>query len=246
MVVTSPQPFAEPDLSGVTDPNVACGGSLSFRITGPGVNLHTTLEDGDATADQLQATFQAGGTYTAFEDRRPTVARVVFTVVSGAAPTGGGGTVYSRRHDPKPAKSEETIGRTVLATLAGSVSTVGKLTLTLKGKRVSSLKAGRYKISVLDETSKSGFTLQKLGTAGTNVTSTKLVGKHSVTLVAEGRPVVLLLAGQEEDLLHRPRLTLVERGATPLSGVRRLGSERNARRASAQRNASDGRVALYL
>ena len=100
----------------------------------------------------------------------------------------------------------------MLATLCGSVSTAGKLTLTLKGKRVSSLKAGRYKISVLDETSKSGFTLQKLGTTGTNVTSTKLVGQALGDAGAEGRPVVLLLAGQEEDLLHRPRLTLVERG----------------------------------
>ena len=187
VLVTSPQPFAEPDLSGVTDPNVACGGSLSFHLTGPGVNVHTTLEDGDSAADQLQGTFEAGGTYTAVEDRRPTVARVVFTVSAGAASTGGGGSVPGGGSSPstKPATKPDTtpdpIG-SVLGTLSGSVDTVGKLTLTFKGKAVSSLKAGRYRINVLDETSRTGFTIQKLGKAGTNVTSKPFLGKRTVTL----------------------------------------------------------------
>ncbi len=89
VLVTSPVGFAEPDLSGVTDPNYACGGSLSFNLTGPGVNIHTTLDGGDAAVEQFQATFQAG-TYVAVEDRRPTVARLAFTVSGSAASTGGG------------------------------------------------------------------------------------------------------------------------------------------------------------
>ena len=156
ILVTSPQGFAEPDLSGVADPNVACGGALSFRLTGPGVVLHTTLDGGDAASDQLQATFQAG-TYVAQEDRRPTVARLVFTVSSAAASTGGGSSGGgSTTTTPRPTTVPKSTSKTaaVRGTLSGGVSTVGKLTLTFKGKTVSSLKSGRYKITVLDETSK--------------------------------------------------------------------------------------------
>ena len=90
VLVTSPQPFAELDLSGVADPNFGCSHALSWRLTGPGVSLHTTLEDGDGSADQMQATFQVG-TYTAVEDRRPTV-RSVITVASGATNPSAGAT----------------------------------------------------------------------------------------------------------------------------------------------------------
>jgi hypothetical protein len=182
IVVSSPQGFAEPDLSGVADPNYACGGSLSFRLTGPGVSLHTTLEDGDAAADQLTATFQVG-TYTAFEDRRPTVARLVFSVAGGAASTGGGtspSSTPSTQPTTKPANTASTSG--LRGTLMGSVTTAGKLVLRLNGKAVTSLRAGRYKITVLDETSKSGFLIQKLGKNATTVTSKPFLGRNSILI----------------------------------------------------------------
>jgi hypothetical protein len=182
IIVSSPQGFAEYDTSGVADPNYACGGSLSFRLTGPGVSLHTTLEDGDASADQLTATFQVG-TYTAFEDRRPTVARLVFSVAGGAASTGGG-TSPSTPSTPATTKPATTPASTsgLRGTLLGSVTTAGKLTLRLNGKTVTSLKAGRYKVTVLDETSKSGFLLQKLGKNATTVTSKPYLGRNSILI----------------------------------------------------------------
>jgi hypothetical protein len=186
VLVTSPQPFAEPDLSGITDPTVDCGGSLSFHLTGPGVNLHTTLDDGDSAADQLQATL-AAGSYTAVEDRRPTL-RTVFTVAAGAATTGGGGlpatssSPTATKTPTKPDVNTDLVGSKVAGTLSGGVDTRGRLTLTYKGKPVGSLKAGRYRITVLDETSKSGFTIQKLGKAATSVTTKPYLGKRSVTL----------------------------------------------------------------
>ena len=183
--VTSPQGFAEPDLSGVADPNFACGGALSFRLTGPGVNLHTTLEDGDSAAAQFQATFQVG-TYVALEDRRPTVARLAFTVANAAASTGGGSTPNPSGGGTTTTVTKKAVGDppivNVRGTLNGSVSTAGKLTLTHKGKNVASLKSGRYKVTVLDEMSKKGFTIQKLGKKATNVTGTTFVGRKSVTL----------------------------------------------------------------
>jgi hypothetical protein len=192
ILITSPQPFAAPDLSGETDPSVACGGSLSFRLTGPGVNLHTTLEDGDAASDQLRATFQSG-TYVAQEDLRPTVARLTITVSPGAAGTGvssgttsgggSGGTSTTKSNAASGAASSGGAGLTGLrGTLTGNVSTLGKPTLTFRGKKVSSLKAGRYRLTVLDETGKQGFTIQKLGKPSVKVTGTSFLGRHAVTL----------------------------------------------------------------
>ena len=183
VLVTTPQAFAEVDLSGVSDPTLACGGFVSFHLTGPGVNVSTTLDDGDGQSDQHGATLQVG-TYTALDDRRPT-ARYVITVAAGAASTNPGtSTPTTTTSKPAPAKPKPatSTGGAVLGTLSGSVDTKGKLTLTLRGKPVSSLKSGRYRISVLDETSRSGFTIQKLGAKATNVTSKPFLGRRSVTL----------------------------------------------------------------
>ncbi len=62
------------------------------------------------------------------------------------------------------------------------MNTAGKLTLTFKGKPVSSLKAGRYNVTVLDETAKKGFTIQRRGTKSTTVTGKTFLGRHVVTL----------------------------------------------------------------
>ena len=66
--------------------------------------------------------------------------------------------------------------------LSGNVSTTGKLTLKYLGKPVGSLKTGSYKVSVLDETSKAAFYLQRSKSPATKVSSSSFVGKHSVTL----------------------------------------------------------------
>jgi hypothetical protein len=194
VLVTSPLPFAEPDLSGVADPNIACSHSLSFRLTGPGVGLHTTLEDGDASSDQLQAAFQVG-TYVAQEDRRPAVTRTVITVSSGASSTGGGtsggasGGSSGSPSNPKPSTgSGAGSGLAFHGWLNGNVSTAGALTLKFKGKAVSKLKAGRYRITVVDRAPRSSFSLQRVGKPAVTVTGLPFVGKRTMTLnLSEGR-----------------------------------------------------------
>ena len=97
--------------SGVADPTLACGGSLSFHLTGPGVTLDTTLDDGDASADQMTANFQAGRTYTTFDDRRP-AGRAHLHGAAGAASTAAAArSRRARRASTKPAKpAAEPIG----------------------------------------------------------------------------------------------------------------------------------------
>jgi hypothetical protein len=197
VVVTSPVPFGEPDLSDVTDPNYSCGGSLSFHLTGPGVSLHTNLEGGGDPSDEFEATFQAG-TYVAVEDRRAALTRTVFSVSSGATSTGGGvaggggsggaspsgnsnaaiPTVGNPSRKPAPVANLQAFR----GSLAASVSTSGKPALTFKGKAVLFLKAGRYTVTVRDQAKTTGFTLQRVGNPAVSVTKPPFVGSKTMTV----------------------------------------------------------------
>ena len=88
----------------------------------------------------------------------------------------------------KPAKSSPApkpapVDKTLRGTLDGSVTTAGKLVLTLKSKPVTTLKTGRYKLTVLDETSKRGFSLQKDGAkTATSVTTVPYLGRNTILI----------------------------------------------------------------
>ena len=56
------------------------------------------------------------------------------------------------------------------------------LTLEYLGKTVSTLKTGRYRVSVRDETAKAAFYLQKLGRAAVKISSKSFVGKDQTLL----------------------------------------------------------------
>jgi len=47
---------------------------------------------------------------------------------------------------------------------------------------VTNLKSGRYKLSILDETAKAAFKLQKLGKQPVTLTTPAFVGRHTATL----------------------------------------------------------------
>ncbi len=170
-----------------------CKGWVQFQLTGPGVDLFTTLDTGcDAYLLLPPHTFKEGATYTAQDLNQPSVTRTALTVLTSGTPdapkspysatTGKGETSFDLIGSNIPKK----LGVKLAGTLNGGVSTVGKPTLKRQGKTVSTLKAGRYKITVLDETSKRGFTIQKLGKPSVTVTGTTFVGKgfKTVTLKA--------------------------------------------------------------
>src|SRR4051812_34834386 len=82
VVVTSPEAFAGVDLSGKSD-LTACKGSVKFQLSGPGVSIATTLDDGDGEFDLEPAIFRASSTYTAVDNNQPSLARVSFTTQAG-------------------------------------------------------------------------------------------------------------------------------------------------------------------
>jgi hypothetical protein len=190
VVVTTPIPFAAEDPS----PNdfTACKGSVLFQLTGPGVSLSTTLDDGDGAFYQFTATFKAGSTYTAQDNNQPSVARGTFsTTATGspstpALPAGSGGTGTS-----KPTVSHDIAGSAVVpvpfrGNLAATIDTAGKLALKSKGKVVGTLKAGLYTFAVVDKSATSGFTIQKLArgvkTSAITLTGVGYKGTHVKTI----------------------------------------------------------------
>jgi hypothetical protein len=164
-----------------------CKGWVQFQLTGPGVNLFTTLDSGcDAFLVLPAQTFKPNSTYTAQDLNQPSVAHASFTTlasgtppipVSPYGPTSGKGT-----------SQQELVGSlqrsAVRATLVGALSPTGKPTLTNNGKPVSVLKAGRYRFSITDRDPKASFTLEAVnGGLVKDLTQASFVGKHSVTLM---------------------------------------------------------------
>ena len=186
--VTTPVAFGGIDLSGTND-MTACKGFVQFHLTGPGVNVETTLMDGDAGFDLMPVTFQAGQTYTATDGNQPTVARVSFTTSS----SGSAAPVPTSTTSPTSSKKTSTggAGNSVLGTplptalrgtLVATVGHNGALTLTDRGLLVTSLKSGRYRVVVDDRSSIAGFTLQRLKQPAQTVSGATFVGKKTATI----------------------------------------------------------------
>ena len=71
---------------------------------------------------------------------------------------------------------------TVLGTLDASVG-VTTAKLVFRGTRVTSLRAGKYRVLITDSSSKAGFELQRIGLAVKSLTGGPFVGRHTVVLV---------------------------------------------------------------
>jgi hypothetical protein len=181
ILVTSPVPFAAVDLVGIND-MTACKGSASFQLTGPGVSLTTTMDDGDSDNAFIYATFQPNSTYTAVDTLQPSVARYQFTTSATAAATAG--TATTTLPPPTPGSASASIANPppAKASLIGTVTADGTVTLTLKGKRFTALHTGWYVVHVTDHDPKTGFTLQSGHAHGRAITSGPEVGRTTVTL----------------------------------------------------------------
>ncbi|HZO98598.1 MAG TPA: hypothetical protein VFB42_14650 [Gaiellaceae bacterium] len=162
-----------------------CRGWVQFQLTGPGVNLFTTLDSGcDAFYLLPATTFQPGATYTAQDLNQPALTRTAITTLTSGAPP-----VPVSPYGPTSGKGQlstdivgSAIGDEVRATLSGTLSAKGKATLTSRGKPVSILKAGRYKFSVKDASAKRGFTIQALDGKPIRITEDAFVGRHARTV----------------------------------------------------------------
>jgi hypothetical protein len=160
-----------------------------FHLTGPGVNLASDLLPCENPRELLTVTLRPNSTYVYEDSRHPELARVVFSTTGGgssAETSSAGGGPSTGAYSGSVANSAG-VGSAVKAvpfrgTLVGTVGSSGKITLRLDGKGVSSLKSGRYRITVDDSTPRGGFTVERPNKKPVRLTGSSFVGKHAVTL----------------------------------------------------------------
>jgi hypothetical protein len=189
--ITTPQVFAEVDLNGIHD-MTACQSFVQFQISGPGVNISTTLQDGDEDYGVLDATFLPSSTYVASDQNQPSVARLSFGTASSGSPVAppsasGAGTSTGKgtqQTDLVGSKSATaaTTANVLRGTLDATVSAKGTPKLTFKGRIVTTLAAGRYTITVVDQSKRSGFIIQETRKASKTLAAVPFVGKKSASI----------------------------------------------------------------
>lgn len=159
-----------------------CANVPYFTLKGPGENIVDNMDGGELSTNQYNAYFQPNATYTWHSDI-DTTAVYTFTTngsVVGAPPAVVGPKGLSSTNHGTAQSVNPLAGNaaTLQGTLNAVVSPSGKVTLTFDGKRVSTLKAGAYKIAVNDASASSGLMLQKIKRVVT-VTGLKFKGAHT-------------------------------------------------------------------
>jgi hypothetical protein len=184
----------------VTFNNQSSSGGIvhKWHLSGPGVDLSGPGVDLSAFAavdlgcnssvEQYLGVLQPSSVYTVQDDLHPAIQPVVFRTSATGSSTSGqaGGSSTAGKSGPN-VNNSDIVGSLVLpyrGSLAAAVSAAGKLSLTRNGRPVSStsLKAGRYTITVVDGSAKTGFTLKKVEPSKWTVVLTRaaFVGKRSV------------------------------------------------------------------
>ena len=161
----------------------------NFHLFGPGVDMAT--DTGGVSSPTWSVTLQPGSTYKFQCDTHFDFMYGVFqtsgTASSSGGSTGGssGGTSSGGTSSGGTSSGGTSSGGSqtvLLGTLSGTVGAVGKLTLALRGKPVTKLKAGHYKIAVSDKTHVRSFVVKEKGHPAITISSAPFVGTHSVTL----------------------------------------------------------------
>jgi hypothetical protein len=170
-----------------------------FDLKGPGEALNDDMSGGEVNTEVYNIFLQPNATYTwRIDNVNPPIVHT-FTTSStiagtplGSSATGGSGVATQP-------SSQDIVGSAIVPVrgkLAASVSPAGKLALSFQGKSVGGLTAGRYTFTVVDESPRSGFMLEKSGHAPMKVTGPAFVGKRTLTVnLTAGRWLVLPAAG---------------------------------------------------
>ncbi|HEX4521277.1 MAG TPA: hypothetical protein VH063_16975 [Gaiellaceae bacterium] len=163
-----------------------------LHLAGPGVNLMTDLQGGDDKSEIYNETLAPNATYTFRDDDLPNLPAIVFTTsstpaVSSTTPTSTGTTTTSatKPKSSKTSKNSDVVGSaktTFRGTLEAMVGVHGSLSLTKARKRVTALKAGRYRFAVSDRSTTRGFFIEKIRTPFRTLSTPAFVGKRQTTV----------------------------------------------------------------
>jgi hypothetical protein len=171
---------------------VACGiGWVQFQMTGPGVNLSTTLTVGCDSSDTFPAVYFApNSTFVAQDLAQPSVTRTTISTLASGAPTNPTSSSANLPTSTTSSGGLSALGTPLsgkapakLGSLGATVSSAGKVTLSYKSKPVATLAAGSYTLSVTSKSKSTGF---EIAHAGHKATIVKGLGTHSVAVTLTG------------------------------------------------------------
>ena len=142
-----------------------CSALPYFHLTGPGVNISTDMNEGTQSKAANNANLEPSSTYVWTDDAVPGVTHSFTTsaVVEGSPPSPGTGSTSGSSSGPG-VSYPSIIGSDVVPSrgkLTATISSTGKLTLSYRGKPTTSLRAGKYTLSVVDRYARSGLTLRR-------------------------------------------------------------------------------------
>ena len=154
-----------------------------FHLSGPGIDFKATNTNTQAT---FSVTFQSGATYVIQDDLDPKIRQTIVATTAGGTSTSATTTTTpsSTAKTPKPTSSD-IVGSGIVpfrGRLAATVNPAGKLALTIKGKAVSTLKAGLYTFTVVDKSTKSAFAVERLKASAITLTGVGYTGTHVKTI----------------------------------------------------------------
>jgi hypothetical protein len=142
-----------------------------FVLSGPGIDLMTDLQGGDDKSEIYPESLAANATYTFSDSNLPALGRIVIHTTGTPAPSSGGTPTT-----PAPvtttgsasSSNSDVVGSGLASlpfrgALQATVAATGRLSLDRQGRRVTSLPAGRYAITVTDRSRRTGFVLQQHG-----------------------------------------------------------------------------------
>lgn len=166
------------------------GATHAMHLFGPGVDYSSVLTQEEETQAVWSVMFQPNSTYTFQDDYRPTLIHVVFRTTAAAPVATSQASVSTpssatAKHSATVATNSDIAGSGVVpfrGTLTATVDAVGRLTLTIKGKSVATLKAGLYTFTVHDDSAKRGFSIQKLKSSAIDLTGLGYKGTHVKTV----------------------------------------------------------------
>jgi hypothetical protein len=165
----------------------------NFHLYGPGVEQETGVDFTGSTS--WNVTFSAGSRYQFVCDVHADSMFGRFDAGTVAADSGGGG--GGGVGTSKPSGSVVSSKRAVsIATLVAGLDSAGKLRLTLKGKAVKSLAAGRYTFLVTDPSKNDTLSLRRTGAVAKALTTRAFVGKKSVAVTLTAGEWKLYLSGK--------------------------------------------------
>jgi hypothetical protein len=158
-----------------------------FDLKGPGETIVDDMGGGEVTSQTYSAYFMPNSTYTWRTDNvNPAIVHTFVTsAVVGGTPLVSGATVPAASPGTTVPTSQDLVGSAIVpfrGKLTAAVSPTGVLTLLYRGRQVTNLLAGRYTVTITDESATHGFMLEKASRQAVSLTGAGFVGKRSTSI----------------------------------------------------------------